>query len=135
MMKIIALRGDSNCGKTATLNLVYNRLIASGGISSHKVQVGGDPNDFEDIVIYKGQKIAFYTMGDYSYATIDAISKYAGLKVDLLILASNVKFVKPIKVIVSYPHHLITKTIASPSNLANDLIANTTDGNNIFALI
>ncbi len=134
-MKILALRGGNSCGKTATLNLIYNRLIASGGISSHKVQVGGDRNDFEDILIYKGKKVAFFTMGDYSYATTDAISKYAGLKVDVLILASNVKFAKPIKVIVSYPHRLITKTIASPSNPANDLIANTADASTIFGLI
>ncbi|TAE80967.1 MAG: hypothetical protein EAY81_10065 [Bacteroidetes bacterium] len=134
-MKILALRGGSSCGKTATLNLVYDRLIALGGIASHKVKLGGDPKDFEDIVIYKGQKIAFFTMGDYAYASINAITKYAGLKVDVLIIASNVKFVRPIKVIVSYPHHLINKTVSSPSNPANDLIANTTDAATILGLI
>jgi hypothetical protein len=134
-MRIIALRGRDSCGKTATLNLVYDRAIAVGGVATSKSQVGGDSKDFEDIVNYKGLQVAFFTMGDLSYATIDAIRKYDVLKVDVLIIASNIKFVKPIKVIVTYSHNLIAKTIASPSNAANDLVANTTDANIIFRLI
>lgn len=134
-MIIIALRGDDSCGKTKTLNLVYDRIIAAGGKSTNKVQLGGDPSDFEDIVRFKGLKVAFFTMGDYAYATIGAIRKYDGLQVDVLVIASNIKFVRPIALIITYSHNLVIKTMATPSSTTNDFAANTTDANIIFGLV
>jgi hypothetical protein len=136
-MRIIALRGGDSCGKTATLNLVYDRLLLplNGGISTGKKQVGGDKRDFSDIVNYKGLTVAFFTMGDIARDTKNAIHFYDSLKVDVLVIASNTKFSTPINLIVSYTHDLVIKTIAIPSNPTNDLIANTTDANTIFGLI
>lgn len=134
-MRIIALRGCNSCGKTSTLNLVYNNVLNNGGKSTNKRQVGGDRNDFSDFVNYKGLKIAFYTMGDYSIHTINAIKYYDTFGVDVLICASNIKFKKPIVLISSYEHNLVVKTIASPNSLANNLMANTTDANKILGLI
>lgn len=74
-------------------------------------------------------------MGDYSYATIDAINIYNAMKLDVIIIASNVKFKKPIRLIMRFTNNLITKTIAAPSTTPNNLIANTADANTIFALI
>lgn len=136
-MRIIALRGKNNCGKTATLNLVYDELLlpSNGGISTNKQQVGKDPRDFSDIVKYKGQTVAFYSMGDIAKDTKKAIKKYDTLKVDVLIIASNSKFSTPIVLIRSFTHDLVPKTVASPRTDANNLIANTTDANTIFGLI
>lgn len=134
-MRIIALRGGRSCGKTTTINLVYNKIIALGGTSTGRGQVGGDKYDFEDLVKYKNLNVAFYSMGDFSYCTINVIKKYDALRVDILIIASNVKFVKPIKLIMKYSNNLIPKTIASPSNKSNDSVANTLDANTIFSLI
>jgi hypothetical protein len=134
-MRIIALRGTGSCGKTATLNLVYNRVISSGGVSTCKTQVGGDIRDFSDIVNYKGLTVAFFTMGDYSIHTINAIKKYNTLGIDVLVIASNNKFVKPIRLILTFSNNLVIKTIATPSNPTNDLAANTLDANTIFGLI
>lgn len=35
-MKIIALRSQDNCGKTETLNLVYDMVVVAGGIPTGK---------------------------------------------------------------------------------------------------
>ena len=134
-MKIIALRGGNSSGKTSTLKIAHKLLVAAGGSSTCKRPIPKSPNDFSDVVNYKGQTIAFYTMGDYSVHTIDAINNYNTLGVDVLVLASNIKFVKPIRLIVTFHHNLVVKTIASPSTTANDLVANTTDANAIFGLI
>ena len=134
-MRIIALRGGDSCGKTETINLVYDRVILSGGTSTNKKQVGGDIRDFSDVVNYKGQTVAFYSMGDLAYATIGAINKYDALGTDVLVIASNIKFVRPIQLIITFAHNLVIKTIASPKNTVNNSIANTTDANIIFGLI
>ena len=134
-MRIIALRGGDSCGKTATINLVYDRVILSGGVSTCKTKVGGDIRDFSDVVNYKGQTVAFYSMGDLANATIGAINKYDALGIDVLVIASNIKFIRPIRLILTFAHNLVIKTVAVPSNPANDLTANTTDANTIFALI
>lgn len=57
------------------------------------------------------------------------------MKLDVIIIASNVKFKKPIRLIMRFTNNLITKTIAAPSTTPNNLIANTADANTIFALI
>ncbi|WP_430408701.1 hypothetical protein [Kordia sp.] len=135
-MRIIALRGEGNCGKTTTLNLVYDDLIAKGAtVFIAKKQVGGDKRDFETVLIYHGKKIAFFTMGDYSIYLIEAIIKYEALKVDILICASNIKFVKPIKKIVTYNHNLVIKSIASPKTKTANSIENNKDATTIVGLI
>lgn len=134
-MRIIALRGADNSGKTSTLKIAHQLLIKAGGLSTCKLPIPKSPSDFSDIVDYKKQKVAFFTMGDYADETKKAIHNYNTLKVDVLILASNIKFVTPIRLIVTFPNNLVIKTVAVPSNPANDLTANTTDANTIFALI
>ena len=134
-MRIIALRGGDNTGKTSTLKIAHQLLKSAGGLSTCKLPIPKSPSDFSDIVDYKKQKVAFFTMGDYANETKKAIHNYNTLKVDVLILASNVKFVTPIRLIVTFAHNLVTKTVAVPSNTANNLVTNTTDANTIFALI
>ncbi|MDV2459571.1 hypothetical protein CMU96_17470 [Elizabethkingia anophelis] len=135
-MKIIALKGGNSCGKSTTLNLVYDELIRRGGTSTPRVVIGNPShNDFECIVTYLSKTIGFYTMGDYSGYTINAIKKYASIPVDILILATNDRFVKPTIEISKYPNNILTKTIATPVNIANNMIANQTDCATIISLI
>ena len=135
-MKIIALRGKDNCGKTETLTAVYLRILDNKGNSTCK-KTEGNPKfkDFSDIVEYKGLRVAFYTMGDYSTVTTRIIKEYHALNVDLLILASNIKFVNPIKLIEEYNNQLVEKEIATTSKENDHLMANTSDANKIFGLI
>lgn len=135
-MRIIALRGGDSCGKTTTLNIVYERVLGDDGDSTCK-KTEGNPiyNDFSDIVNYKGLRIAFFTMGDYSNVTTRIIKEYDGLNVDVLILASNIKFKKPIKLIETYEHRLVVKKIATANTENDQLIANNLDVDVIFGLI
>lgn len=136
-MRIIALRGDSNQGKTATLNLVYNRILdpLNRGVSTCKKQEGGDKRDFSDIVNYKGQKVAFFSMADATKPLVSAIRNYDSLGIDILVCANNINKTNQLKEINKFINDILLKTIAAPSNSANDLIANTTDANTIFGLI
>ena len=136
-MRIIALRADSNKGKTSTLILVYNRVTdrINCGISTCKKQEGADPRDFLDIVNYKGLRVAFFTMGDSTKPLINAIRNYSSSGIDILVCANNINKINQLKEINKFPNNIILKTIAIPSNTANDLAANTTDANAIFTLI
>lgn len=120
-MKIIALRGDSDCGKSTTLNLVYNLLIKiRGKKSTPKIVLGNpDQNDFECIVTLKdGTTVGFYTMGDYANPTLQAIDYYEEENVDILVLATNTKFVRPLAKITKFNNHIIDKFIAVPKSVA-----------------
>lgn len=137
-MKIVALEGYDSCGKSTTLNLVYDELVHNLGsrIMSPK-SVLGNPihKDFECIVIYKAMKIAFFTMGDFSRESTDAIKKYENLGVDILIIAINNKFVNPLKLIITFLHIIVPKTIANPKNSTNIDLANIGDSNTIISHI
>jgi len=132
-MKIIALTGTSDCGKTTTLNMVYLNVLSLDGISTNKRPLVGDLNDFSDIVLYNNQKIAFFTMGDYSVYVVNAIRDYNNQGVDLLICACNSWFVRPFTEMAKYPHNILNKTVASPSS--DELTSNTNDAISIFGLI
>lgn len=88
-MKIIVLEGRGNVGKTSTLNILYYDIIAEGAIMSNRLPLGGDANDFESVGDFNGEKIAIYTMGDFSSTLRTAIYKYSALGVDILICAIN----------------------------------------------
>jgi hypothetical protein len=111
-MIILALIGGDSCGKTTTLNIVYEIIIKEEGVSKLKITEGNPINkDFSDIVCYKSKNVAFFSMGDYSNITTRIIKEYDTHNVDFLILASNIKFKKPIKLIARFENQLIEKTI------------------------
>lgn len=86
------LSGQSNSGKTTTLNLVYDQLLTVGAtIVNPKSQLGGDPDDFECVLSYKAKKVAIFTMGDYSIEVIHAMSYYEGMGCDTLVIANSQK--------------------------------------------
>lgn len=94
------LRGESNCGKSETLRMVYDELIKDKAkIISPKSVLGNEKQgDFECLLDYKGEILAFYTMGDYSTAVVEAFSTYKD-KCDVLICACNTKFKRPICIV------------------------------------
>lgn len=136
-MKIIALRGGNSSGKSTTLNLVYDELVNKLGaqIQTPKTVIG-DPkfNDFECVVTYLSQTIAFYTMGDYSKLTINAIMKYSPTA-DMMILATNDRFVLPMRTILTFPNFVLHKTIATPKTPSNIITKNQLDCNTIISQI
>ena len=137
-MKIIALKGPGTTGKSTTLNLVYDDLIKLGAKILVSKTVLGNPKhrDFECVLEYLSKKVAFYTMGDYSGYTIEAIDKYNKGLCDVLIIATNDKFVKPTAKILKFPSNvIIPKTIATPTIPSNIQIANDLDKNTVISNI
>ncbi|MDR3300963.1 MAG: hypothetical protein LBT01_00340 [Spirochaetaceae bacterium] len=96
-MKIIVLKGESNHGKTATLHLIYEKIIlVNGGMGKCFEHVGNlKQRDFSDILSYKDKKtakrkkIAFFTMGDDKKPLEDAIKEYTAQQCDILVCACN----------------------------------------------
>lgn len=137
-MKIIALKGPSSKGKTSTLTLVYDELINLGASVLVAKSILGDPKqkDFECIIEYLGKKIVFYTMGDFSGCTIDAINGYNTGLYDILIIATNDKLVKPQAKISTFPNKdIILKTIAILKTTGNIIVANNLDKRDIISKI
>ena len=132
-MRVIMLTGSNRCGKSSTLNIVHQLLLANNGISTNKQPLGGNKKDFTDIVTYQNNRVAFFTMGDYSTFLIIAMTNYRNQEIDVLVCACNNKFVKPYKEIEKYPHHLLTKTLASAA--ISQQAANMADADKIVALI
>ncbi len=132
-MKIIMLSGESHSGKTKTLNKVYDYLILQGAtIINPKVQLGGQIDDFESIIKYKGKTIAFFTMGDYSTAVTNAFDKFNRLNCDFLICACNNHFILPYRKIKQFENQIIDKEVAKSKKQADCDIANNVDKDKII---
>lgn len=136
-MRIIVLQGMPNTGKTSTLNLVYDILVPNGGGVSTNRQVIGNPtqNDFSDIVVRGTQRIAFFTMGDYSTYLANAIYDYDRQGCDVLVcaLSTNNAKVRANNALNQFNTTPINKTIAP--NATTELVINTADAQTIFNLI
>lgn len=120
-MRIIFLFGPSSCGKTTTLNLLYDQLIQNGSnVLRAKTRLGGCVDDFETVLLYNNKKIAIFTMGDFATEVMHAMSFYEGMGCDTLICACNDRFVQPIyrlKNRYANQYSIIKKTI-SPNHIA-----------------
>ena len=135
-MRIIVLQGMPNTGKTRTLNLVYDMLVPNGGgISTNRQPLGGDPRDFSDIVVRGTQRIAFFTMGDYSTYLANAIYDYDRQGCDVLVcaLSTNNAKIRANNALNQFNTTRINKTIAP--NATAELATNTADAQTIFNLI
>jgi len=135
-MRVIVLQGLPNTGKTRTLNLVYDMLVPNGvGVSTNRQPLGGDPRDFSDIVISGTQRIAFFTMGDYSTYLAKVIFDYDRQNCDVLVcaLSTNTGKVRANNALNQFNATRINKTVASNTN--TETAVNTADAQIIFNLI
>lgn len=121
-MRIIALIGPSNCGKTETLIKVYEDFISKGWKSTDKKQLGADPRDFSDIITKGDEKIAFYTMGDYAGYLKKAIWQYSEEGQEVLICACNDRFVTALRVIDEFEGECFYKIKTNDKEQRKELI-------------
>lgn len=122
-MKIIMLSGCPKSGKTTTLGKVYDFLekVTGTQIIRPKTPLGGNPKDFECVLCCQGKRVAMFTMGDYVYEIVHAMSYYDGFGADVLIVANSNK-VHPKYRIKRYPGSVeIMKTmpLSDASNTAD----------------
>lgn len=143
-MKVIALRGDENRGKSETLNIVYQMMLLFGyqQVPGHFNDLGNlAQKDFIDILEKKGVKVGIVTLGDYdddkkgpwSVSTyLDYLENHG---CDKAICAfRHQKMPLTLAKINSYPNkEIIPKRIAT--SLAERRILNGEDAERIYRLI
>lgn len=131
-MYVIALVGESNRGKTTTLNIVHQYVLENGGESKKKKQLGGQANDFSDTVFFQNRKIMFYTMGDYAdIGDYMATAYYESF--DIFVCAINISLKGPLQDILDYPNRQISKTVAT--DVSRQIAANTRDARWVYSSI
>lgn len=121
-MEIIALKGNSDCGKSKTLNIAYQFLLLFGytQVLGHYRQLG-NPNqyDFLDIIEKKGLKVGFVTMGDYqntskkfAHDSVENLINYLiASGCDKIVCGVNTNLTHAINHISTFKHTFIDKTI------------------------
>lgn len=65
-MRVIALKGHPNCGKTQTLTIVHSLLLESGGIQIPNVYIDLGNGELLDVLSFRGQKVGIVSQGDYA---------------------------------------------------------------------
>jgi hypothetical protein len=144
-MKIIALKGPSNSGKTETLNTVFQLLLLFGysQISDSFKHLGHkSTHDFLDILERKGRRIGICTMGDHQKYSRgvnsgeivqDLIQLLQEKECSVIICACNKDLTKAIAFIQSYPHEFVDKYITI--NESEQRLRNEEDAEMIYKLI
>lgn len=66
-MKVIALKGEKDSGKSTTLKKVHELLMAAGGEQERYCykDLEGNSKDLRDVINFAGKKIGIVTQGDY----------------------------------------------------------------------
>lgn len=77
-MKVIALKGEKDSGKSTTLKKVHELLMAAGGEQEPDCikKLGGDPEDIRDVINFAGKKIGIVTQGDYYKEEENSVKKH-----------------------------------------------------------
>lgn len=144
MAKIIALRGDSNRGKSKTLNIVYQYLLLFGYVQVPKnfgILGNRDQYDFIDVVEKKGVKVGVATMGDYQnglqrkrkVSVESIIDHLIGAGCDVVVCAVNSGLIRAISHIYTSPHEFVDKTVSVSDG--EERIKNGEDAERIYKLI
>ncbi|WP_301753850.1 hypothetical protein [uncultured Muribaculum sp.] len=122
-MKVIALEGDPNSGKTKTLNLVYALLVQAGYTQVSGVFQDLCNDDCLDVFQGFGKTIGIVTQGDYAIGNCSVKNHLAHLQslgCDVAVCACTVGTSKQkIKdAIMAYtPHHFEPKYKSSSAAL------------------
>lgn len=134
-MRIIALQGPSNKGKTSTFNILHKIILDHGGVSTNKQPYGGDKKDFIDTVLYNNLRIGILSMGDQSTPIAKEIWNFYNQNCDLVIcaLSTGTPKVRANNALNHFNATRIQKTIAP--NVNAELAVNTADAQTIFNLI
>ena len=77
-MKVIALKGEKDSGKSTTLKKVHELLMAAGGEQEPDCikKLGGDPEDIRGVINFAGKKIGIVTQGDYYKEEENSVKKH-----------------------------------------------------------
>lgn len=118
-MKVIALIGKSNIGKTTTLNLVYSLLLDRGAIQRKNYFIDLENNDCLHVLKFADNKIiGIVTQGDYGkdeYSVKNHLKRLFDYGCDVAICAANKGKINIEKAICSYVEHIFIDKTQSQS--------------------
>lgn len=87
--QVIMLRGDGNTGKSTTIKLVYDMLLADGAsIIRNRVQEGAIKRDFNAILLYNNTLVVFHSTGDTTRQVVDHLTD-VGIGANNQVIGSN----------------------------------------------
>jgi hypothetical protein len=140
-MKVIALRGNPNQGKSTTLNIAYQFMLLNGFIQvPGHFRVLGNPvqKDFIDILKIENKIVGIATMGDYSRKGYDSVKELLtyldSQKCDVAICACNLNKAGTLSAVSNYPNHFfVDKTITSVESKIR--IINGADAEKVYTFI
>jgi len=143
-MKIIALKGNDNSGKSETLNIVYQLMLFSSYTQAlpgpkHFGVLGNPVNrDFMDILVKDDRRIGFATMGDFATkkdaCVADLLAYLLSQGCDTAICACNTRLLGTIKAVEAYPNHqFIDKGVTLTES--EERIKNGQDARQIFNMV
>ncbi|MDE5762120.1 MAG: hypothetical protein K2H68_01225, partial [Bacteroidales bacterium] len=70
-MRVILLSGPDHCGKTTSLNVLFNRIKESSGVEVLKENPIGNNDFFYELQYPDGKKLVIATQGDYKHLLIE----------------------------------------------------------------
>lgn len=136
-MKIIALKGEKNSGKSHTINIVYQFLLREGytQVPGH-FRVLGNPvmKDFTDVLIKKKTLVGIVGMGDYERGTGSLKKLLDELKdqgCDIAICACQSR-PNIIKAVSDFPDHIFVDKAPASSAESEHRIINFRDAQRII---
>ena len=137
-MKVIALEGCPNCGKTKTLNIVYYLLLQAGYTQVKNAFIDFKDDCF-DVLEIPGKRIGIITQGDYAigqYSVKNHLANLQSYDCDVAICACTIGASKQkIKdAITAYPsHNFVFKSKSNSVGL--ERIDNFNNATHIMSLI
>ncbi|MGU3376132.1 hypothetical protein [Chryseobacterium sp. M5A1_1a] len=131
-MKVIALSGAADTGKSHTINIIYTFLLRDGYLQvPGNFRVLGNPSieDFIDILERDGKKVGFIGMGDYiigeGKSLKSLLEELESKGCDTALCAAR-DLPRILAAVQAYPHHIIiNKTLSTGDE--NNRIVNTND--------
>ena len=138
-MRVIALEGDSDSGKTLTLNLVYALLLQAGYTQVPGAFQNLDNNDCLDVFRGFGKTVGIVTQGDYAIGACSVknhLLRLQSFSCDVAICACTIgaSKLKIRSAIMTYsPYHFEPKT--KSSSVALERIDNFNCATKIISMI
>lgn len=134
MSRIIALKGRGNSGKTTTINLLPNILLANG-YSRVAGMYQNHGSDFLDVFENGKQRVGVTSSGDTYDLVHDRLTDLINAKCDVCVCACRTSGGTHTAIynFTGYSSHFEQKTYAATP--AQEPIVNAADANKLFSLI
>lgn len=138
-MKVIALTGPNNCGKSTTINVIYHLLLFNGYVQvpGHFHVLHTAQKDFTDILTNGKKIVGIVSMGDHASGPHDLKTLLNNLDVagcDTAICACTTSKAGTWAAVAAYSPHINVPKVVTPL-LDRQRIVNSVDSQTLFSHI